>query len=284
MNIKKKIRKAYESVPMPAAEDVLPAEAFEKKEKRGFAVYRPVIYVAAALCICVIVTVAAVMNKPGENVIADDTAIEDTTEVTTCEEVWAYLTEDDIAHAAGEVKDPLDPEDPYAPNDYYNTALDGTDTEEHEELKVLVKRSDGKVLIQMDLASISALEVSERFEERYGFDYYIYQDTDRLRNEGIPRILNREYRAGDDNDPRVIDAIIQATKDYRAIRREIYKEHLAVVYKEFNIAQSDEYYNIYDLIIAVYVEESDIEAINDHEYVYMAMKWIDYRTEAYISE
>ena len=271
MNIKKKIRKAYESVPMPAAEDVLPAEAFEKKEKRGFAVYRPVIYVAAALCICVIVTVAAVMNKPGENVIADDTAIEDTTEVTTCEEVYYYPQMNDDYYASNhdiEMDDPLNPDDPYDDPIYQQP---------QETECILVKRSDGKILIRIEYKDayddFYKDEAYERFEEVYGFDYHMYTDPDRYEKEGIKQILGYEYDIGglddpeDDSKDKLDLALHYAFVNYKKIRREIAEEHIEDFLEEFQFPASADYRELQYYDAVVYVDEADIEKIRAHEAV-----------------
>ena len=72
MKIDKKIKAAYEALPTPKAEDVLPAAAFgeEKRERRLF---RPVIYAVATICLCAVIGVALMMNSPGNAPVIEGT-------------------------------------------------------------------------------------------------------------------------------------------------------------------------------------------------------------------
>ena len=153
MKIDKKIKAAYEALPTPKAEDVLFAAAF-REEKRERRLFRPVIYAVATICLCAVIGVAFLMNSPGNAPVVDGTGVggenidvTDTNattgereEVTTCEEVYAYLNlYGDVADQNGEIgssEDTTDTVEPYKPE------------------KVLVKTSDGKVLIVIRLAKL----------------------------------------------------------------------------------------------------------------------------------
>lgn len=65
MKIDKKIKAAYEALPTPKAEDVLPAAAF-REEKRERHLFRPVIYAVATICLCAVIGVIYVLNRPSD--------------------------------------------------------------------------------------------------------------------------------------------------------------------------------------------------------------------------
>lgn len=272
MKIDKKIKAAYEALPTPKAEDVLPAAAFGE-EKRERSLLRPVIYAVATICLCAVIGVALMMNSPGnapviegtggdgENIDVTDTnaTTGEREEVTTCEEFYAYLNIG-VPHneaSLGSSNDTTDKDDP------------------NETEKVLVKKSDGKELVFVIIEYCGREEIYSRYKEKYGEDYEMYEDKERRKNELVPKVLGREYQEGDLENKAVREALETARMNRLKLRSEIYEERMKKILEDFG-------YDLSDVAVAVgsclniYVYKEDLEKIKEHEYVSDAILWTEY--------
>lgn len=226
-----------------------------------------VLFVAVSVSLVIF---ASCTRETDKNVISNETT-ETKNEITTCEEVYYYPQMNDDYYASNhdiEMDDPLNPDDPYDDPIYQQP---------QETECILVKRSDGKILIRIEYKDayddFYKDEAYERFEEVYGFDYHMYTDPDRYEKEGIKQILGYEYDIGglddpeDDSKDKLDLALHYAFVNYKKIRREIAEEHIEDFLEEFQFPASADYRELQYYDAVVYVDEADIEKIRAHEAV-----------------
>ena len=297
MTIDKKIKEAYKALPLPRAEDMLPEAAFGE-EKRERKLLRPVIYAVATICLCVVIGVVILMNPPrdvsvidGTNVGSDNinkntdaTGSNEVTgereEVTTCEEVYAYL-DIDVPQAEASI----------------GSSNDITDKEESNESgKILVKRSDGKELVWITRDVVSRETIADELLKRYGYSWYEYEWDNNYKEIVEPRLIAEFYEEHSiDPDVKIEDLTgelyLQLQKmlrdnmnDYMRSIRTVTSDLITACNNEFlkrhSIDEKDVLYNgIFTETIIAYATRDQIKAIAADDEVNDVSIWEDHESQ-----
>lgn len=153
-------------------------------------------------------------------------------------------------------------------------STDGADEAKNEDTdSIPYVESDRKALFYVDLEYIEPEIRKEKFKSIYGFDVDIYLDDKRLKEEGIPLILGRDYVEGDEYSKEVLEAVEAVRSDYSAVRESIRTERQYKIIEDCD-CDPDDVYKM-DYFLQIYADESMVEKLNAHEYVSSVIFWED---------
>ena len=153
-------------------------------------------------------------------------------------------------------------------------STDGADETKNEDTdSIPYVESDRKALFCVDLEYIEPEIRKEKFKSIYGFDVDIYLDDKRLKEEGIPLILGRDYVEGDEYSKEVLEAVEAVRSDYSAVRESIRTERQYKIIEDCD-CDPDDVYKM-DYFLQIYADESMVEKLNAHEYVSSVIFWED---------